>query len=219
MWLKHYPEYKGKLRVIYNNVKLPKINSSYELRKDGKTHIVIAGAYAYAKDPHSLINAVSLLSTEQQERIVIDWYGEIDANSESVKIYSSLETLIKRHHLEGAVSLHDATHSIADRMNEADIVALVSRWEGLPNAICEGMTIGKPVLMTCVSDYSTLIDDSNGWLCKSNDSESIARALRKIIDTPDGVLFAKGCASKKKAMVLFSAEKVSGDWLKIIVQD
>ncbi len=216
MWLKHYPRYEGKLRVIYNNVNLPEITSSYKLRKDGKTHIVLAGAYAYVKDPQSLISAIALLSTEQKEKIVVDWHGKIDANTEATQIYSSSESLIKRYHLEGSVFLHDATHNIADRMNEADVVALVSRWEGLPNSICEGMTIGKPILMTSVSDFSTLIDESNGWVCRSEDTESIAKALREIIDTPDNVLIAKGYASKEKAMKLFSEEKVLNDWLKII---
>lgn len=216
MWLKHYPKYKDKLLVIYNNVKLPEINSSYRLRRDGKTHIVLAGAYAYVKDPQCLISAISLLPIEKRGRIVVDWYGKIDANTEATQIYSLSESLIKRHHLENTIFLHDATHNIADRMNEADVVALVSRWEGLPNSICEGMTIGKPILMTCVSDYSTLIDDSNGWLCRSGDSESIAKALSETIASSDNVLIAKGYSSKKRAMVLFSEENVLKDWLKII---
>jgi glycosyltransferase involved in cell wall biosynthesis len=38
-------------------------------------------------------------------------------------------------------------------MYESDVVALVSKLEGLPNTVCEGMALGKPIIMTRVFRY------------------------------------------------------------------
>ena len=51
MWQKHYPSYSEKLKVIYNHVLLPETNDNYVARKDGKTHIIVAGAYSKVKNP------------------------------------------------------------------------------------------------------------------------------------------------------------------------
>lgn len=69
MWLKHYPQYKNKLRVIYNFVTLPPITSTYSPRRDGKTHIVVAASYQQVKNPINVIEAVRLLDISDRERI------------------------------------------------------------------------------------------------------------------------------------------------------
>lgn len=69
MWLKHYPQYKNKLRVIYNFVTLPPITSAYSPRRDGKTHIVVAASYQQVKNPINVIEAVRLLDISDRERI------------------------------------------------------------------------------------------------------------------------------------------------------
>ena len=216
MWLKHYPIYAEKLKVIYNNVKLPIISSEYQFRRNGKTHIIIAGAYSNVKDPQGMIRAISMLDDSQQKALSVEWYGKIDANEEAVAVYSECEKLIQQNNLESVVSLNDATQDIANRMNEADVVALFSKWEGLPNSICEAMTIGKPVLMTRISDYARLIDETNGYLCDIQNPTSIKEALEKIINTSEIELIAKGAASKKKAEALFSDQKIVSEWIKLI---
>lgn len=215
MWIKHYPQFKKKLRVIYNNVQLPPITSEYIIRKDGKTHVVVAGAYSYVKDPQSLIKAVTLMAEKHRQMLSIEWYGKIGTNVEADNVYEECKALITSNNLENTIELKDATTDIANRMNEADVVALFSKWEGLPNSICEGMAIGKPVLMTRISDYVQLIDETNGYLCDVQNPTSIKEALEKIINTSEVELVAKGAASKKKAKALFSDQKILSEWIKL----
>ena len=216
MWIKHYPRYADKLKVVYNHVHLQPINSEYVIRKDGKTHIMVAGAYAYVKNPQCLIRALGLLDDNQRKRLHVDWYGKIGANEEAELVYKDCKILIRDLNLEDVVSLKDATSEASNRMFEADVIALFSRWEGLPNAICEGMAIGKPILMTRVSDYNVLIDDNNGWLCDAGSIESAKVALEMILKTTDEELIRKGSLSKEKAERLFSGDKILEEWIKLI---
>lgn len=216
LWMKYYPQYDDKLKVIYNTVQLPSIISDYIIRRNKKTNIVIAGAYSYVKDPQSLIKAITLLSDENRQKMSVDWYGKIGSNEEAKAVFEECTLLIKENNLEKTITLKDATADIANRMNEADVVALFSKWEGLPNSICEGMAIGKPVLMTRISDYNQLIDETNGFLCDVQSPLSIKDALELFLQLSDDELISMGEVSKKKAEKLFSSQKIVSEWIKLI---
>src|SRR5690606_17385396 len=98
-------------------------------------------------------------------RFEINWYGRIEVVQGDRRAYKESVLLIREHNLDRTIFLNEATKEVADKMNEADVVALFSELEGLPNVICEGMMIGKPIIMTRVSDSDTLIDRTNGILC------------------------------------------------------
>ena len=88
--------------------------------------------------------------------------------------------------------------------------------EGLPNAICEGMMNGKPIIMTKVSDYADLVDDTNGVLCDWDNPESIKYALLDAMQWSVDELREKGINSKNKAENLFSSKVIMNQWIKLI---
>src|SRR5690606_7799081 len=102
------------------------------------------------------------------------------------------------------------------KMNSADIVALFSKVEGLPNVICEGMMIGKPIIMSRVSDYALLVDNSNGFLCDWNNPHSIKDVLLKASNLSKDKIIELGNKSKEKAELLFSPNSILDKWLEII---
>jgi len=215
MWEKYYPQYKDKLVVVYNPVILPKINSEYEPRKYGKLHIVVAASFQYMKNPIGLINSLALLSLDERKKIVIDWYGNAEVIKGDTRAYDESEKKIIENCLQDIIHLHKPTKDIANIMNKADMVALFSELEGLPNAICEGMMLSKPILMSRVSDYSILVDKTNGFLCDWDDVVSIKEALVSAISLSTEQLITMGEKSKEKAVVLFSPEFVVTQWINL----
>lgn len=131
-------------------------------------------------------------------------------------MYNEAVRLVQEHGLQNVIRLNFSTDHIQNKMNEADVVALFSRLEGLPNAICEGMTIGKPIVMTRVSDYDVLIDETNGLLCDWNDVESIKNVLMKVVRLDCDELLCMGDCSRQKAIELFSRERVINSWINLI---
>ena len=73
MWIREYPQYKKKLKTIYNTAELQEVTSLYLPKREGKTHIVIAASYSYNKNPIGVVKALSLLSYEEKSKIKIDW--------------------------------------------------------------------------------------------------------------------------------------------------
>jgi glycosyltransferase involved in cell wall biosynthesis len=216
LWLKHYPQYKNKLVTIYNPVILPEVKSQYLPRKDGKLHFVVAASYQYLKNPIGLIKALALMNNEERKQIVVNWYGNKEVSLGGTKPYEDAMSEIKKNKLESVIHLNSETKEIANLMNEADVIAIFSEYEGLPNVICEGMMIGKPIIMTKVSDYSILVDESNGFLCEWDNPKSIKDAIQNIVNLPTSQLVSLGKASKIKAENLFSPNKILNQWLDIL---
>lgn len=216
MWLKYYPQYEHKLKVIYNTVTLQPVSTEYIPKRDGRLHIVVAASYQYLKNPIGVVNALALMSDDERSRIRIDWYGMKEVLSGDTRAYDEAIALIKQHGLGDVIELHDDIKEIHDKMHEADMVGLFSSVEGLPNAICEGMSLGKPVIMSRVSDYNVLIDESNGFLCDWDNSESIKNVLIEASSLTVDELRQIGECSEQKAKILFSNEAIIDKWIELI---
>ncbi len=218
MWLKYYPQYENKLKVIYNTVTLQPLSVKYIPKRDGKLHIIVVASYQYLKNPVGVVKALALMNDDEKSRIRIDWYGRKEVVSGDTRAYDEAMELIRRFRLCDVIELHGDTKEIHNRMQEADIVGLFSSVEGLPNAICEGMTLGKPVIMSKVSDYKVLIDETNGFLCDCNNSESIKDVIIKTSCLTTNELLEKGKNSKQKAIALFSNYNIIQNWISVVDQ-
>lgn len=213
MWMKHYPAYESKLRTIYNNVTSQPVTSKYVPKKDGKLHIIVAASYLDVKNPFGLVKALSMLPDDEKRKIHVDWYGKNDDHRKAV--YDEIHRQIMGYSLHN-ISLHPAIENIQDWMNEADIVAIFSKYEGLPNAICEGMMLEKPIIMTRISDYAVLVDETNGFLCDWDKPETMKDALVQALRSSKEELIEMGKSSKSRAECLFSAESIKNKWMSLI---
>ena len=212
------PLYKPKIRLIYNLVTLPLSldQIDYVPLKDGKLHLVIAASFQYLKNPIGFVKALSLLDSYYRDRLIVDWYGAKSVAIGGTAAYDEAFDIVKKNDLSQCVRFHDATNDVISIMKRADCIGIFSQYEGLPNAICEGMMLGKPIIMSRVSDYNILIDKTNGFLCDWNDSISIKQALERMIDTPVDLMLKMGEQSRKRANILFSRQTIDYQWNVIL---
>src|SRR5690606_32546151 len=99
------------------------------------------------------------------------------------------------------------TPDIREKMQNANAIGLFSFYEGLPNSICEGMAVGKPVISTDVSDAKNLVNQDNGFLCDAHSERSIAFAISQFLKTDRNTLNKMGVESRRRAEKLFDKEK------------
>lgn len=216
MWLKYCPQYRDKMAVIYNNVMLQKVTSEYVPRRGGKLHMVVAASYQSLKNAIGLINALALLTKDEKGMVHVSWYGRRDISAIGTKVYDEAVSAIEKLSLQCVITLHGETNGIHDKMRKADVVGLFSKFEGLPNVICEGMMLGKPIIMTRVSDYDVLVDESNGALCDWNKIESIKNAILELMNKSISELLLMGEFSRNRAEKLFSKERITSSWIKLL---
>ena len=217
LWKTYYPQYNDKYGVIYNYVSVPEAFSQceHDYLSCGRLRVTVAASYQALKNPIAVVEALHSMTEEQRAGIVIDWYGSKKVAGGSTEIYDKVEALVKEYGLSDSMHLHEQTNEIYQKMAQSDAVGLFSTVEGLPNAICEAMTIGRPIIMSRVSDYDVLVGD-NGVLCDPHSVESIRDALAELLSKSREELADMGVRSSQKAAALFSAETITRQWMDVI---
>jgi len=88
--------------------------------------------------------------------------------------------------LETAVHFLGERKDIPQLLSLFDVVVLPSLWEGLPYSLLEAGAIGKPVVATDVDGVKEIITDGKtGILVPPKSPESLAEALRQLIENKD----------------------------------
>lgn len=220
MWNQYYPQYSNRISTIYNPVIIPEkeIIRAKNHKYSKKRTIVIAASYRYLKNPIGVVNAIKNLKADTRKNLIIKWYGHAEVTLGDTKAYDETVELIKQYNLENILILHNETENIYKEMAEADAIALFSKLEGLPNVICEGMMLGKPILMSKISDYSVLVDDTNGLLCEVEKYENITDVLEKFLSFSDEELDNMGKNSRKKAIQLFDPQIINKKWEELFLK-
>jgi len=76
----------------------------------------------------------------------------------------------------------DDTRPLLARM---DVMALTSRWEGMPNVLLEAMACRKPVVATEVGGCPEIVvHGKTGFLVPWNDPEAFAERLIRLLSSP-----------------------------------
>lgn len=203
----------NKTHVIYNILDHNhwKINNQYEPLKKDKLEIVVAATHLYYKNLVGLIEAVNILSDLEKKKLAINWYGKAGNDNSLIDAKKKLHF----YNLNHVIKLHDETENIINIYQNCDAVGLFSFFEGLPNTVCEGMMLQKPVIASDISDIPRLIDNHNA-IFNPNNIREIKRSLSWLISLSKDQLLEIGLKNKKNAMQFFSKEKNVSLYLKYL---
>ena len=114
--------------------------------------------------------------------------------------------------LESRVLLPGTTDTPEDVLRECDVFVLSSRYEGFPNALCEAMACGLPVVSTdCPAGPREIIRDGlDGILVPPNNSAALAQALSKVMSDRG---FRRQLAARATEVVRrFDANRIFDAW-------
>lgn len=137
--------------------------------------VVAAGRLAPWKGFADLIDAIAFVCAHRQVRLLILGDGPLRAD---------LQRRISGYGLEHAVQLQGYVQNPLKYFSRADIFALSSHVEGLPNVLVEGMMCGcTPVATDCPTGPREVLEDGRyGYLVKPRDPRSLADGILKALD-------------------------------------
>lgn len=165
-----------------------------------------------------MILSVGELSDRKNHKIIIDAISKLENKEDYVfvicgkGINGGTETYLKERAKELNVNLilMGFRTDIPEIIHCSDIGALPSIREGLGLAGIQSLSAGVPIIATDVQgikDY--IIDGQTGFLCKYNDSEAFAKAIKKLSDENTRKSMKENCKemAKKFSMEISSKER------------
>ena len=148
---------------------------SYFAPANPRTEVIAVGRLEYEKGFDRLLDAFARLSkTHPQWRLRILGEGSLRADLTARARHLGIGDLVE---LPGWIA------PVWDRLREASIFVLPSRYEGFPSALLEAMAIGLPcVAVDCESGPRAIIDPDVDGLLVGNDLPSLVEGLRQLMD-------------------------------------
>jgi glycosyltransferase involved in cell wall biosynthesis len=209
---------KNKCRTIYNIIDVnhwkPKYN--YLPRKEGKITIIVPARQCHQKNMNGLIDALILLTEDEKRKIQICWYGDKGYEPDQNKLNDSVLDKITKYDLHQLIMIFPATHNLKEIIQESDVVGLFSLYEGLPNAICEGMACGKTIICSNVSDMPQILSHEINLLFDPNDQLAIKNTISYLADLSNDQLLQIGIKNRNIAEYLFNKSKIVEEYLKLL---
>lgn len=149
---------------------------------------------AFQTDKENSIVTVGRLSVEKNHFFLIDSFIEFYRDHPEYKllIYGDgvlrhdLEKYVSDKIMAGAILFKGNTKDVFSCIKNASVFVLPSKYEGMPNALIEAMSLGLPCISTKVSGATELIHDGiNGILVDVDDKSQMVNALNFLVSNRD----------------------------------
>ncbi len=214
---KRYPSLTPKMRVIYNGIDMDVFQPSNDIeaaRDDSK--FLVIGTLHPRKNARALIEAMYILRSRGVQ-INIQWLGNTDEDETVAKEYRRCQQQLHAHKLEGQWQWLGETQDVVPYLQKSTALLHPSRLEGLPNAICEALACGTPVLAADVGDNAQLIgNDERGLLFDPESDQSIADAIESYVNAAKATGKAMAFASRDYALSTLSIGRYVDDYLSLL---
>jgi glycosyltransferase involved in cell wall biosynthesis len=188
-WLRSRPGLSNRVSCIYNGVDLGKFQPIESMPKSGAAlRLLGVGRIGPEKNLVNLITALARFEEVNGWVPEVDWAGRRDTSHAGQRYCERIDALL--------ASLPSVRRSWRWLGLQTDVPGLLrgyhalihpSLYEGLPNAVCEALAGGMPVLASNVCDHPLLVaDGSRGYLFDPQDPASIASAITKLAQLDAG---------------------------------
>ena len=123
--------------------------------------------------------------------------------------------MIHKNHLENRVFLKGATNDVPNVLQQGDIFAFPSAYEGFGMALGEAMSMGLPAIgyKNCSAVNELIEDGKNGYLCEDG-VKALQFALQKLMKNQS--LRVQLGINAKKSMRKYSSKIVWNMWEKLL---
>jgi len=176
--LHEFPWLAGRVSTIWNGIDTAQFKPLPRVTDPGAPlRLLGVGTVVPIKDIETLAKAVALGSVP----VAIDWAGkQLDTDASRGVVARVDASLAASGRTEGWRWL-GLQQDMASLYARCDAVVHPSAREGLPNALCEALACGRPVIAARGADHARLTgEDERGFLFEPGDARSLADAIAKL---------------------------------------
>lgn len=193
------------IHVVYNGVEVQKntpkidLHTDYGLRKESKI-IFSAGRLDHQKGFDLLIKVAQKAKQEN-----LNWQFVIAGDG---KLKNELASTSQTERVADMIHFIGFSNQVPLLAKSADVFVLPSRYEGMPNALLEAMSLGKASVATSVNGAPELVDDGvSGFLVESENVDQLFEKL-KLILTDERLRKSMELKAKERVQSIFTIEKM-----------
>jgi glycosyltransferase involved in cell wall biosynthesis len=178
-WLKNFFWLKSRVKTIYNGYDINRLNENQFINNSYEFDFLVVGRIDPNKNGLRLLQAVILYYSKYGISLKIAWAGRVGNDLDSANYFKKINALLDQN---PAVKANwkwlGERDDIPLLLSKASALIHVSYYEGLPNAVCEAIVFGKPIVISDVCDNSILVEHKvRGMLCNPNSHISICEAI------------------------------------------
>jgi len=210
------PSLRGRLRTIYNGVDLSQYQADPVRPVVEYMSILCVGTIYGVKNGLNLARALVLFREGYPEqRIKLSWAGKSPVDREGVAYQQKLVHYVEKERLEWEWLGERA--DVPELLSDCHCLVHPSLHEGLPNAVCEALAAGRPVLVSDVCDHPRLVKEGlTGFLYDPTAPQSIQSAIAKFCKLSDAERIEMGRASRRYAESELSCAKMGDSFLEVL---
>ena len=177
---------ESKLEVLYNLIdcKTIKILSEQKAIEKSKFTICMVGRLNRQKRYDRAFEVVRKLKYNGYDfELWILGSGELE---------TELKEMVETYKIDDIVSFKGFVKPVYPYVKKADIFLNTSESEGYPLTLCEALCLGLPIVATNITGSNEILTNSNAGILVEEDTESIYRGLKYMIDNKS---FREECAA------------------------
>ncbi|MDZ8079917.1 MAG: glycosyltransferase family 4 protein [Nostoc sp. DcaGUA01] len=201
---------QNKSSIIPNMVVLPPIKKHSLDKLSTERSLIAMGRFVPEKGFDLLLQAFAKVKDNYPQ-----WTLTILGDG---KLRPELESLCKQLGLSDRVYFPGMVNNTYAFLQQAELFIMSSRFEGFPNAICEAMACGLPIISTdCPSGPREIIRDGiDGILVPNEDVSALAIAMERLMSNEQE---RKSLATRAPEVTeRFCVEKIMGMWEDVLAQ-
>lgn len=166
--------------------------------------VVSTGYLTKAKDPLLIADGIRIInSTLKDTTVKVVFLGEGPLR-ERIESYNDKNIILAGH-----------VSNVSEWLDIADVYASASHFEGMPNAVLEGMRSSLPLILSDIPSHVEIINNTNkyiGELFRVTDLQSFVEAFRKLIEHD---IYKAGLAAREIIVSDYSVDRLGEQYLSI----
>ncbi len=179
--IQDFPWMAPKISTIYNGVDLAAFvpRPSFGQREGrGSPKLLVLASTARKKNALGLARALEIYAATYGTPPTIAWAGSNKKTKNDYQSYCEVVQVLDQYGLSKYWKWLGERSDVQELLHEHDALIHPSFYEGLPNAVCEALACGKPVLVSNVCDHPKLVQEGKtGFLFDPHNPQDIAKAI------------------------------------------